>query len=149
MSLCRLANCCVTLFIFINLFLPFAVHPLSFHLRQSDFTSTNNITYEGAANISSTGVIELNTISEHFLVGRATYDEALHLWDSIKGSLADFTTNFTFIVDTLNSSTKLGDGFAFFLAPVHFPIPPNSAGAHLGLFNSTTRFAASQNQIVL
>ncbi|XP_021821002.1 L-type lectin-domain containing receptor kinase IX.1-like [Prunus avium] len=149
MPLSRLANCCVALFIFIHLFLPFTVHPLSFRLGQSDLISTNKMIYEGDAKLSPTGVIELNTVRARFLVGRATYAEALYLWGSTKETLADFTTNFTFIVDTLNRSTRIGDGFAFFLAPVHFPIPPNSAGAHLGLFNRTTRFAASQNQIVL
>lgn len=51
------------------------------------------------------------------------------------------------MVDTHNSS-KFSDGFAFFLAPVGYPIPPNSAGGSLGLFNSSTNFAVSKNQIV-
>lgn len=42
---------------------------------------------------------------------------------------------------------EFADWFVFFLAPIHFPIPPNSAGADLGLYNSTTRFD-SQNQLV-
>ncbi|KAI6676297.1 hypothetical protein NL676_037093 [Syzygium grande] len=39
---------------------------------------------------------------------------------------------------------------AFFLAPVGFLIPPNSAGGgFLGLFNDSTFKAGSQNQIVM
>ncbi|GMY12055.1 L-type lectin-domain containing receptor kinase IX.1-like [Fagus crenata] len=45
-------------------------------------------------------------------------------------------------------SPTYGHGLAFFLAPVGFEIPPNSAGGFLGLFNTTTS-DSSQNQIVL
>ncbi|PQQ17111.1 L-type lectin-domain containing receptor kinase IX.1-like [Prunus yedoensis var. nudiflora] len=69
-------------------------------------------------------------------------------WDSAK--LADFTTNFSFIIDTVDNDTNIADGLVFFLAPVHYPIPPNSSGGDLGLLNTTTRFdKASQNQIVM
>ncbi|KAL0431410.1 UNVERIFIED_CONTAM: L-type lectin-domain containing receptor kinase IX.1 [Sesamum radiatum] len=49
------------------------------------------------------------------------------------------------------SSTKeragYGNGLAFFLAPIDFQIPPNSAGGFLGLFNPSTR-DQTQTQIV-
>ncbi|XP_021833868.1 L-type lectin-domain containing receptor kinase IX.1-like [Prunus avium] len=146
-----LINCSVVLFMFFNFFQPF-VHPLSFSIK--DFgRDANKILYEGDAAPSS-GVIELSTITATDLqdiycrTGRATYAEPLHLWDSAK--LADFTTNFSFIIDTVHNDTNIGDGLVFFLAPVHYPIPPNSAGGDLGLLNTTTRFGkASQNQIVM
>ncbi|KAM7470580.1 hypothetical protein LguiA_008763 [Lonicera macranthoides] len=47
--------------------------------------------------------------------GRASYIEPLHLWDSASGELADFTTSFTFVIDSFGSS-DYGDGLAFFLA---------------------------------
>ncbi|ONI32955.1 hypothetical protein PRUPE_1G395700 [Prunus persica] len=143
-------NCYICLFIFINL-LPIFAHqtnvrpPLSFTIPQFNL-DTENILYEGDAT-PSLGMVELNTVSQLFRVGRCTYSQPLHLWDSATGSLADFTTHFTFMVDTHNSS-KFSDGFAFFLAPVGYPIPPNSAGGSLGLFNSSTNFAVSKNQIV-
>lgn len=148
MSLSRLIASC-SLLIFINFFLSFA-QPLSFSITTLNHLLTNNILYEGAAkpSSSSVGVIELNANNDHFSVGRATYAQPLHLWDSSKSSAADFTTKFSFVVDTLNDSHS-GDGFAFFLAPVHFPIPPNSAGAYLGMFNASTRFELSLNQIVM
>ncbi|KAL6145252.1 hypothetical protein ACLB2K_055940 [Fragaria x ananassa] len=60
-------------------------------------------------------------------------------------SSTHFSTHFTFRIDT-RSKKYYSEGFAFFLAPVGYPIPPNSAGSVLGLFNSTT--ALSHNQIV-
>ncbi|KAK9902600.1 hypothetical protein M0R45_001533 [Rubus argutus] len=140
-------SCCIIhLIIFIHFFFIPVCHPLSFSINRFD-QGAGNITYQGDATPSSkgSGVIELNT-ADYFRVGWATYAEPLHLWE---GSLAaDFTTNFSFIVDTLNR-TSIADGFAFFLAPVHYLMPPNSAGCDLGLFNTTTRFEASQNQLVL
>ncbi|GKV44484.1 hypothetical protein SLEP1_g51665 [Rubroshorea leprosula] len=44
-------------------------------------------------------------------------------------------------------TSKTYDGIEFFLAPVGFQIPPNSAGGYLGLFNTTTRDSSS-NRII-
>ncbi|XP_024161562.2 L-type lectin-domain containing receptor kinase IX.1 [Rosa chinensis] len=134
------------LIIFINFFSHFA-HPLSFNITQFD-QSTKGVGFEGAAQFSS-GRIELNP-GTCYETGRAIYAEPLHLWDNVTGSLADFTTHFTFMVN-LGSAPKDGsatDGIAFFLAPVGYGIPPNSAACHLGLFNSTNEFNALSNQIV-
>ncbi|PQQ21002.1 L-type lectin-domain containing receptor kinase IX.1-like [Prunus yedoensis var. nudiflora] len=154
MSLCRIStfrlqslkNCSIVLFMFFNFFQPI-VHPLSFSIK-SFGRDANNILYEGDAEPSPYGVIEPGTITgaAMFHTSRATYAEPLHLWDSAK--LADFTTNFSFVIDTYNK-TVFADGLVFFIAPVHYPIPPNSAGAYLGLLNSTTSFEASHNQIVM
>ncbi|XP_061994750.1 L-type lectin-domain containing receptor kinase IX.1-like [Rosa rugosa] len=144
-SLRRSKNFSITFFTFINFVLPFS-HPLSFSISRFE-PGAKNIHYDGDAAPSSFGVIELNPI-DSFRVGRATYAKPLHLWD--KGSLADFTSNFSFTVDTFNNSLGyFADGLVFFLAPVDYPIPPNSNGSNLGLFNSTTRYAASQNQVVM
>jgi hypothetical protein len=40
----------------------------------------------------------------------------MHLWDKASGNLTDFTTNFSFVIDSQNN-TNYGDGLAFFLAP--------------------------------
>lgn len=104
--------------------------------------------YEGDA-MASSGAIHLNIVNYQFRVGHATFAEPVQLWDSSTGRATDFTTHFSLTIDTLNS-TLCSDGIAFFLAPVGFPIPPNSAGGFLGLFNTST-FAASanNNQIVM
>ncbi|TYG74548.1 hypothetical protein ES288_D04G191200v1 [Gossypium darwinii] len=66
-------------------------------------------------------------------IGRATYYKPMHLWDKSSGNpvLADFTTQFSFSIDSLHNNP--GDGFAFFIAPNGSKIPPNSGGGHLGL----------------
>ncbi|XP_061366807.1 mannose/glucose-specific lectin Cramoll-like [Gastrolobium bilobum] len=75
------------------------------------------------------------------------YAEPLHLWDSSSKVLANLTTSFTFIIDKVND-TSYGDGFAFYLAPLGYQIPPNSAGStdppmkHVGIDdNSLTSVA--------
>ncbi|CAN6582831.1 unnamed protein product [Malus baccata var. baccata] len=133
-------------FLSIHLFTPFA-NPLSFSFPQFDFGS-NKIRYAGDASRSFT-TVELNQGAEP-RVGRATYSEPLQLWDSTTSSLADFSTHFTFTVDFGDGQGygQVFGGFAFFLAPVGYPIPPDSYGGNLGLFNKTTNLAVSQNHIV-
>ncbi|KAJ7966299.1 putative Kinase [Quillaja saponaria] len=98
----------------------------------------------------SLGTIELNTVEGWDRVGRASYVKPLHLWDSSTGILTDFTTRFSFTIDLQGSDDAQGsDGLAFYLAPVGYQIPPNSANEHLGLFNGTTRRGVSGNPIVL
>ncbi|CAN6582834.1 unnamed protein product [Malus baccata var. baccata] len=142
---CRQVTLCnnfdICLFIFIN-FLPVicarranSKPSLSFAIPQ--FNLDTSILYEGDAT-PSLGMVELNTVSQLFRVGRFTYSKPLHLWESASGLLTDFTTHFTFMIDTQNNSRWIG-----------FPIPPNSAGGNLGLFNSSTNFVPSKNQIVM
>ncbi|PON32373.1 Tyrosine-protein kinase [Parasponia andersonii] len=74
--------------------------------------------------------------------------ELLRLWDADTKNLSDFTTPFSFTVDTLGrASGTYAAGHAFYLAPIGYQIPPNSAGGFLGLFNTTTS-DSSRNQIV-
>ncbi|KAJ9184566.1 hypothetical protein P3X46_004280 [Hevea brasiliensis] len=118
---------------------------LSFSIDRFD-PGANNIIYEGDAT-PSVGAIEMNLAEWLCRVGRATYAEPLHLWDSSNRTLTDFTTNFSFTIDTLNAD-KYGHGIAFFLSSVGSSIPTNSPGGFLGLFNTTTSAAASRNQLV-
>ncbi|KAJ7958476.1 putative Kinase [Quillaja saponaria] len=136
----QLCNLCCFLFCLLQFFAPFA-YPLSFNIPSFESNATD-IAYEGDAVASFQG-IELN-LDDLFRVGQATYVEPLHVWDSSSGNLTDFTCQFSFSVDRVNGS----DGFAFFLAPVGFQIPPNSAAGHLGLFNYTTRAGVPGNPLV-
>lgn len=97
--------------------------------------------------MSSNGVIEFTNVRYISRVGRVTYAHNVQLWNSDNKKLSDFTTHFSFTIDTLGNE-KYAAGFAFFLAPVGFQIPPNSAGGFLGLFNTTNKIS-SKNQIVL
>ncbi|XP_050207267.1 L-type lectin-domain containing receptor kinase IX.1-like [Mercurialis annua] len=130
---------------FFFLLLPFVN---SIHFKFDFFgPEATNIAYHGDA-ISSVGVVELiNKIDYTCRVGWATYNEKIPLWDSNSGKISDFSTHFTFIIDTQNA-LHYGHGLAFFLAPVGFQIPPNSASGFLGLFNTTT-IGSPQNQIVM
>ncbi|XP_058772230.1 lectin 9-like [Vicia villosa] len=80
-------------------------------------------------------------------VGRATYLTPIHIWDKASGELADFSTVFTFIVNTNNSQLH-GDGFTFFIGPLSFELPKNSSGGYLGLFNPETALIPTQNPII-
>ncbi|XP_034586779.1 L-type lectin-domain containing receptor kinase IX.1 [Setaria viridis] len=92
-------------------------------------------------------VIELTRKGSENSVGRASYSEAVAIWDEITGELTSFTTVFSFQIlpDTNHSS---GDGMAFFLG--HYPsiIPASGSGGGLGLFNLDTTNATGDNRAV-
>ncbi|KAK9285515.1 hypothetical protein L1049_024709 [Liquidambar formosana] len=116
-----------------------------FQIPRFDLDKTS-IVYEGDAR-PYVGTVEFNSLTYVCHVGRATYAERVPLWDPNTRELSDFSTHFTFSIDTQGSS-KYAAGLAFFLAPVGFQIPPNSDGGFLGLFNTTTSDSSS-NQIVV
>ncbi|MED6142828.1 hypothetical protein PIB30_001027 [Stylosanthes scabra] len=128
--------------------LPILVQPLSFNITNfDDPASAAQMAYEGDAR-SSNGSIDLNKVIYDFRVGRAIYGQPLHLWDSATKALTSFSTSFTFTIDAVND-TKIGDGFVFYLAPLHYQIPPNSAGGTFALFNATTNLNNQpQNHVV-
>ncbi|XVF17393.1 hypothetical protein REPUB_Repub10bG0118000 [Reevesia pubescens] len=129
------------------LFLLPYVNSIHFKILRFD-SEAINILYEGDAR-PSVGAVEFNDVSYLCRVGRVSYAENVPIWDSSTNKVADFTTHFSFIIDTLGKpSLRYAAGLAFFLAPVGFEIPPNSAGGFLGLFNTTTSDSA-RNQIVL
>lgn len=142
-SLIILVPCTIALLAFWKYsYLTNVSHSLFFNLVYFEPDATG-ILYDGDAK-SSSGVIKLNR-NIFADSGRATYSEPLHLWDSASGTMADFTTHFTFSIDIVNVN-HTGDGLVFFLAPLGYQIPPNSAGSYFGLVNETTRF---HNQVVM
>ncbi|KAK9938017.1 hypothetical protein M0R45_014778 [Rubus argutus] len=64
---------------------------------------------------SSSDSPKAKTPSEGASVGRVTYHEPFHLWKKSTGELADFTSNFTFFIESANDS-NYGDGLSFFIA---------------------------------
>ncbi|XP_059654635.1 L-type lectin-domain containing receptor kinase IX.1-like [Cornus florida] len=134
--------------IFLCLILPF-VAPLSFNFN-SFTTNDLNIHYEKA--YAANNVIQLtkNQLGEDTLasIGRATYAKPLHLWDKASRNLTDFTTNFTFVINSLNVAGR-SDGLAFFLAPAGTKIPDNATdGGGLGLTNDFQILNSSDNPFV-
>ncbi|KAK4772905.1 hypothetical protein SAY87_027924 [Trapa incisa] len=116
---------------------------LSFNLTQFDPRATEMV-YEGDA-AAANGAIEINCVDYRFRVGRATYVMPVRIWDSSTGFISDFTTHFSFMIEASNS-TLPGGGLVFFLASVGFPIPHNSAGGFLGLFNTTMATSVSADR---
>ena len=61
----------------------------------------STILYRGDA-IASVGEIEFNNVDYLYQVGQSIYSEPVPIWDSHSGKVADFTTHFSFIIDTQN-----------------------------------------------
>ncbi|KAK5785160.1 hypothetical protein PVK06_039712 [Gossypium arboreum] len=124
-------------------------HSIAVHFKIPRFNpEATSILYEGDAR-PFVGYVEFNDISYLCRVGRVSYSRDVPIWDSRTDQVADFTTRFSFNIDTHGKTlSDYAAGLAFFLAPVGFEIPPNSAGGFLGLFNTTTS-DSSRNQIVL
>jgi hypothetical protein len=83
-------------------------------------------------------------------IGRATYFSPMHLWDKASGKLTDFTTHFSFAIDSQNG-TNYGDGLAFFLAPTATgsTVPNNvTIGSSLGLTNDNQVLNSTNNPFV-
>uniref|UniRef100_A0A2N9FY46 non-specific serine/threonine protein kinase n=1 Tax=Fagus sylvatica TaxID=28930 RepID=A0A2N9FY46_FAGSY len=94
---------------------------------------------KGDASINSDGPINSS-------VGRAIYNERVHLWDNNTGRLTDFTTHFSFIIKAVNKNSA--DGLAFFIAPFGSNIPVDLAGGYLGLFSRGSAINDTENKIV-
>ncbi|KAL3741648.1 hypothetical protein ACJRO7_017157 [Eucalyptus globulus] len=69
-------------------------------------------------------------------VGWATYHKPMRLWDKATGNVADFTTHFTFVINS-NNNSDFADGLTFFLVPEGSELPNNSSGERLGLGDPT------------
>ncbi|KAF8022047.1 hypothetical protein BT93_G2244 [Corymbia citriodora subsp. variegata] len=141
---------CTRLFFFSLICCPLIpfVSSLSFNISSFD-SNLSDILYEGVAVTVSGSVFLTDAIAPpYFQTGRMQYAKPIDIWDSVTGKQADFSTHFSFTIDTFNSS-QYSDGIAFFLAPVGFIIPPNSAGGYLGLFNASTVHDGPRNQIVV
>ncbi|XP_062144663.1 L-type lectin-domain containing receptor kinase IX.1-like [Alnus glutinosa] len=133
------------LFFFLIL-LPTA-YSVSFQITRFEPTATD-ILYLGDA-VPSVGAIEMiNKYRYVCRVGWAIYAKRVPLWDSDTRKLTNFTTRYSFTINT-QGAPHYASGLAFFLAPAGFEIPPNSCGGFLGLFNTTTSADSSRNQIVL
>ncbi|KAF7843040.1 L-type lectin-domain containing receptor kinase IX.1-like [Senna tora] len=84
------------------------------------------------------GVLQLTRYKSDS-VGRVTYKEKLQLWDTETRKIADFTTNFSFIINSSDSNHR-GDGITFFLAHPDFPFPNPPDGSGIGLMGRTEIF---------
>ncbi|CAH1421651.1 unnamed protein product [Lactuca virosa] len=142
----QLMHVLITFFYSNMFYLTFTPFASSVYFKISSFTSNNNeILYRGSAAPSS-GAVQLNPVNYVCQVGQAIYADRVQMWDSSSGKVSDFTTRFSFTIDT-NDQLNYGDGFAFFLGPADFQIPPNSAGSFLGLYNLSNYRESSENHM--
>ncbi|KAG2703960.1 hypothetical protein I3760_06G161000 [Carya illinoinensis] len=74
----------------------------------------------------------LNVSGNATFLGRATYSKLMHLWDNESGKLADFNTNFSFIIYS-EGRDSYSDGLTFFLASPDLPTPSPTDGVGIGL----------------
>ncbi|XP_022942708.1 L-type lectin-domain containing receptor kinase IX.1-like [Cucurbita moschata] len=127
----------------------FKVHSLSFNFP--NFQPNNlDVFVEGDSSISNDVIQLTKNLADASLAesaGRASYAKPIRLWDASTGQVADFTTHFSFRINTLNQ-TVFGDGLAFFIVPYNSTIPPNSTGGFLGLFSNDSAFDTSKNQVL-
>lgn len=137
------------LFLVITITIPF-VAPLSFIFNT--FTPNNlTIHYEKSA-YAANNMIQLTTnqrdVSSLASVGRATYVKPLQLWDKPSGKLTDFTTNFSFVINSLNKR-EYADGLSFFLAPIDSVIPDNvTKGGSMALTRDNEFLNSTDNPFV-
>lgn len=98
---------------------------LSFNFTGFD-RNKGQIYLEKDAFVSPDQVIQLTrnlqNAAMNYSWGRATYMKQLHLWDKVSENLTDFTTSFTFVIDS-QKNNRYGDGLAFFLAPNRAQLP--------------------------
>ncbi|KAL3732268.1 hypothetical protein ACJRO7_029012 [Eucalyptus globulus] len=109
--------------------IPF-VSSLYFNIRSFD-TNLSDILLEGVTRTRSGTVVLTKDI-----------------WDSLTGKQADFSTHFSFTIETFDTD-QYSDGIAIFLARGGFSIPPNSTAGYLGLFNESTVNHGPLNQVVV
>ncbi|GFP86855.1 L-type lectin-domain containing receptor kinase ix.1 [Phtheirospermum japonicum] len=143
-------NSILSVFILISLITPSSIS-LSFNIPTIDQQHQGNpIVVSGNAYITSEG-IQVTTNDRNQAqgdrAGRATYIDPLHLWDRASRNLTDFTTRFSFVIDS-GGSNNYGDGLAFFLAPNGSSIQPWSYGGSLGIGNSSGTLNSSQYSFV-
>ncbi|KAF8032051.1 hypothetical protein BT93_D1071 [Corymbia citriodora subsp. variegata] len=142
----------LTIFI-VSLSIP-STNSKSFHNISFNFPSFQSndqrITFQGNASIVNSH-IQL-TEGEPLecpmdAVGRATYQQPMHLWDSSTRNVADFVSQFTFAINSHRNDSH-ADGLVFFFAPNGSQIPEHSEGCFLGLTNSTSNSTNSSTAFV-
>ncbi|XP_034681004.1 L-type lectin-domain containing receptor kinase IX.1-like [Vitis riparia] len=120
---------------------------LSFNLGNFD-PNDHEIVFEGHASYSADKVIQLTSNQEDKKMndswGRATYCKPFQLWDKASGRMADFTTNFSFEIDS-QRNFSYGDGLAFFLAPNSTRLPSDVTGGSLGLVSRNQTLNSTAN----
>ncbi|THU68355.1 hypothetical protein C4D60_Mb08t03040 [Musa balbisiana] len=135
------------LFVCLTTVIPMA-SSLSFNFSGFDNETTSKIEFQGDASLLDKA-IHLTSSPMQYSVGRAVYREPLRLWDATTRELADFTTHFSFVINSSNPLTPHGDGLAFFLTAYPSTLPAYSRGAFLGLFSNSSVDSSSVSTVAV
>ncbi|XP_026657002.2 L-type lectin-domain containing receptor kinase IX.1-like [Phoenix dactylifera] len=152
MALCKSGSLHILVllrFQLLSIVIPHAT-PLSFNFTGNELDRPN-ISFSGNADSVNDAVQLTQNQRDSPLdhsVGSATYSERVPLWDKDSGTLANFTTNFIFAINSFGEYVS-GDGLAFFLSPFPFEAPPNSSGAGLGLFTNSGNNTSENNVVAV
>ncbi|XP_026390985.1 L-type lectin-domain containing receptor kinase IX.1-like [Papaver somniferum] len=121
--------------------------PISFAFPSTPNKDNELIHLQGDS-VLADNTIQLTINATTGSVGRATYSKRIKMWDATTKTVADFSTHFSFVVDTKNNTNSNHvDGIAFFLMPYPSEIPPDLGGGYLGLMSSN--ITQSDQQIVV
>ncbi|XWS54601.1 hypothetical protein CRYUN_Cryun10bG0102700 [Craigia yunnanensis] len=117
---------------------------LSFNFTSFDSSNLKK-SYKGDATPIDS-VIQL-TKSDVWKSGHAIYAEPMHLWDRSSGSLADFTTHFSFSINAQNNVTH-ADGLSSFIASLQYQIPNVANGSGIALASGEQVKDSTENPFV-
>ncbi|CAA0841080.1 L-type lectin-domain containing receptor kinase IX.1 [Striga hermonthica] len=81
-------------------------NPLTFRISRFSSSPSSPVVLEGDAQ-ASVGELELNSVNYLCRVGHVIYKRTIPLYDKFSHKNADFTTHFTFTLDTQNRSRSL------------------------------------------
>jgi hypothetical protein len=122
------------------------VRAISFNF--TTFTSGDTRITDERAFVEDQVIQLIGNLVRSALVGRATYFSPMKLWDKASRNLTDFTTHFSFVIDSQNR-TNYGDGIAFLLAPNGSTIPnPVTKGGAMGLARDNQSLNSTENTFV-
>lgn len=122
-------------------------HSAAVSFSYSSFSSVD-FREEDDARITAAGRIELlGDESGGRARGRVVYKKPVQLWDGVTGEATNFTATFNVNITSLpgRSSSAVGHGMAFFLAPYMPDLPQESYDGCLGLFDESLIQPAQQN----
>ncbi|EEF41910.1 lectin precursor, putative [Ricinus communis] len=135
MTFCSIIILLLTVFAF-----PFNVQTKTTSFNFTEFTQTMfDIVFEGDATVVIRAIKltkSFDDLNSNDSVSRATYFKPIHLWDKDSGKVSDFTTYFSFAINSKDNERK-GNGFEFFLANKGYKVQASSENGHLGLSNAT------------
>ncbi|CAL5213547.1 unnamed protein product [Lathyrus oleraceus] len=144
----KIMHVLLSIFLLLNFMIPFAFS-LTFNFTSFD-PNDKTIIYEGSANPASSA-IQLTINQQGKLmngsIGRATYYQPIHLWNKTTNNLTDFTSHFTFTINSQNRN-KYGDGIALFLQPSGSKKPNATKGGSMGLTLDNQALNSTENPFV-